>query len=320
MTEIIEFVAQSLGDNIAWSPYCYEYHKITGRKVVVKTRWAKLFSGVGDEVRFLPCQSVDQATKGESIPNGLPEVLGKGTSGEFDTDWRKQIVQANLGQIDGLKKINFHLNKETPIQKQICDQLHIPYREIKPTISLENTDQYATPKSKYVCIAVQSTNQCKLWKESGWDKVVRFLKKMGYKVLCIDQWNTFGNQDLDMWNTIPKGAIDKTGPLPIQQRVKQINNCEFFIGLSSGLSWLAWALGKKVVMISGATKEINEFKSNCYRVQNKEVCHGCLNDESLGGIYEPPWDYCPKNKKMECYKKISFDMVKEKIQEAIKSE
>ena len=316
-TEIIEFISQALGDNIAWSPYCYEYHKVSGNNVVVKTRWAELFDDIGDKVKFVPCQTVEQARKGEAIENGLPEVLGKGTSGEFDTDWRDQIKQANLPEINNLRKINFFLNKNKPIQKQICDQLHIEYKEIRPTILGNNLEGYTVPKKKYVCIAAQSTNQCKLWKELGWDKVVRLLKKMGYKVLCIDRWNTFGNPDLKLWNTIPKHAIDETGDHPIQKRVKQITGCDFFIGLSSGLSWLAWALGKKVVLISGATKEINEFKSNCFRVQNESVCHGCLNDEDLGNLYEPPWDYCPKNKKMECYKKISFEMVKEQIAKCI---
>ena len=307
-TEIIEFVSQSLGDNIAWSPYCHEYHKVTGNNVVVKTRWAELFDDIDDSVKFVPSQSIAQYNEGIPIANGLPKVLG-----EDNRDWRDEIRQASLPEISNLRKVYFYLNKEKPIQKQICDQLHIEYKEIKPTILENDLGEYSVPKKKYVCIAVQSTNQCKLWKESGWDKVVRLLKKMGYKVLCIDQWNTYGNPDLDMWNTMPKHAVDETGPWPIQKRVKQIAGCDFFIGLSSGLSWLAWALGKKVVLISGATKEINEFKSNCFRVQNKSVCHGCLNDNSLGHLYEPSWDYCPKNKKMECYKKISFEMVREQI-------
>ena len=37
---------------------------------------------------------------------------------------------------------------------------------------------------------------------------------------------------------------------------------------------LAWALNKKVVMISGCTSEDNEFKENNYRVINKNVCNG----------------------------------------------
>jgi ADP-heptose:LPS heptosyltransferase len=42
-----------------------------------------------------------------------------------------------------------------------------------------------------------------------------------------------------------------------------ISNSEFFIGLSSGLSWLAWTLNKEVIMISNFTEENHEFK--CHR-------------------------------------------------------
>jgi autotransporter strand-loop-strand O-heptosyltransferase len=273
-TELIEFVSQSLGDNIAWSPYGYEYHKVTGNNIVVKTRWAELFEDIGDKVRFISNQTLS------------PEASNS-------------------------RKINFFLNKEKPIQKQICDQLNIPFKEIKPTIIENNLEKYNKPKSKYVCISVQSTVQCKYWKESGWIKVVKFLKGIGYKVLCIDKDYSFGIEGRR--NIMPKGAKDETGNYPIGHRVNQIRDCEFFIGLSSGLSWLAWALGKKVVLISGSTKAINEFRSNCFRVQNKSVCHGCLNDESLGSLYDPPWDYCPKDKNWECYKKISFEMVKDQI-------
>lgn len=312
MTDLIEFVSHSLGDNIAWSPYCYEYQKITGRKVVVKTKWAELFDDIEDKVRFYPCQSIEQSNEGKSHPNGLPKVLGLSPDGQFNVDWRSQITKSGMGDITDLKKINFYLNKKSNIQKQICDQLHIPYKQIVPTISIKDTEKYTVPKSKYVCISVQSTSKCKLWTESGWDKVVRFLKTKGYKVICIDRDESFGSPPNDM-NLIPKKAINETGNFPIQKRIKQIMNCDFFIGLSSGLSWLAWALGKKVVMISGSTDKVNEF--DCFRVQNESVCHGCLNDEDLSsseGI-RSNWAYCPRNKKLECRTKISFDMVKEQI-------
>jgi len=319
MTELVEFVSQSLGDNIAWSPYCYEYQKATGKKLFVKTRWAELFEDIEDRVKFLPCQTIHQFhTTKETHPNGLPELLGKGPEGER-IDWRSQITQANLGQIDGLKKVNFNLNLKTPIQKQICDQLDLPYKEIIPKISIKDTDQYKTPKSKYVCISVQSTSKCKLWTQSGWDKVVRFLKTNGYKVLCIDKDESFGCPLTNDWNLIPKKAVNETGSFPIQKRIKQIMDCDFFIGLSSGLSWLAWALGKKVVLVSGCTHKINEFDS--FRVQNESFCHGCLNDEDLSSFEEIAWNwqYCPRNKKMECRTKITFDMVKERIIECIKA-
>ncbi|MFT9215306.1 MAG: autotransporter strand-loop-strand O-heptosyltransferase, partial [Acetobacter malorum] len=50
-----------------------------------------------------------------------------------------------------------------------------------------------------------------------------------------------------------------------------------FIGLSSGLAWLAWAAGTEVVMISGFTHPTNEFETP-YRVINWHTCNSCWND------------------------------------------
>ena len=87
----------------------------------------------------------------------------------------------------------------------------------------------------------------KYWNNSsGWQKVVRYLKKMNYDVYAIDKDEIYGTNE--KWNKIPDGAINETGNYPIEYRIQQIKNCSFFIGLSSGLSWLAWALNKKVIM------------------------------------------------------------------------
>jgi autotransporter strand-loop-strand O-heptosyltransferase len=56
-----------------------------------------------------------------------------------------------------------------------------------------------------------------------------------------------------------------------------LKNAEFFIGLSSGLSWLAWSMRTPVVMISGVTHPINEFTTP-YRVINYHACNSCWND------------------------------------------
>jgi autotransporter strand-loop-strand O-heptosyltransferase len=44
------------------------------------------------------------------------------------------------------------------------------------------------------------------------------------------------------------------------------------VGLSSGLSWLAWAAGTPVVMIAGFTHPTNEFATP-YRVINYHACN-----------------------------------------------
>ena len=93
-------------------------------------------------------------------------------------------------------------------------------------------------KEKYVCIAAQSSSQAKYWNNPyGWYEVVKFLKDNGYRVLCIDRDHVHGT-GLN-WNHIPYGVEDFTGQLPLQERIDLIKNADFFIGLSSGLSWLA---------------------------------------------------------------------------------
>ncbi len=70
-----------------------------------------------------------------------------------------------------------------------------------------------------------------------------------------------------------------------------------FIGLSSGLSWLAWAAGAPVVMISGFTHPINEFPTP-YRVINWHVCNSCWNDDTTDFNNQDRADFlwCPRHK------------------------
>jgi autotransporter strand-loop-strand O-heptosyltransferase len=136
----------------------------------------------------------------------------------------------------------------------------------------------ATPPihEPYVCIAVQSTTQAKYWNNpNGWPDVIRYLKAKGLRVICIDRKAVHG-MGLD-WNHIPHGAEDLTGNAPLLERLRWLKHAKAFIGLSSGLSWLAWASGVPVVMISGFTHPTNEFHTP-YRVINYHTCNSCWND------------------------------------------
>jgi len=79
---------------------------------------------------------------------------------------------------------------------------------------------------------------------------------------------------------MPEGAENFTGEFTLQARASLLAHAEFFIGLSSGLSWLAWAVDVPVVMISGFTHPLTEF-STPYRVINFHVCNSCLNDTQI---------------------------------------
>lgn len=201
--------------------------------------------------------------------------------------------------------------KTIPLQEVATLTLGLDFKEEKPILSfVNNTKQH----KKYVCIATQSTAQCKYWNnDRGWKDVISYLNNKGYDVWCIDKYAAFGNSNKTsgVMNTIPLGAIDKTGGYSLEERMAQIYNSEFFIGLGSGLSWLAWALNKKVILVSGFSKSWAEFQTP-YRVINENVCNGCWNDPDLK-FNKSDWMWCPRNKNFECSKEISSQMVIDKI-------
>lgn len=161
----------------------------------------------------------------------------------------------------------------------------------------------------YVCIAVQSSTLSKNWLyPGGWRDVVHTLKKCGYRVLCIDRDREVGDGENVM--RMPDNAEDFTGDKPLQERVDLIKDADFFIGLSSGLAWLAWGCGVPVVMIGGFTEPNTEFP--CYRVLNKHFCHGCWND-TRHKFDSENWAWCPRHqgteREHECGKWITPEQV-----------
>ena len=196
--------------------------------------------------------------------------------------------------------------------QNIADEiLGLPYNFDKPKIKI-NKD-YKNNFSKYVCIATQSTSQSRYWNKQGWESVVNFLHDKGYKVICVDKDYSYGNEKF--MNYCPDNVDLFAGNESFDNIINIINNCEFFIGLSSGLSWLSWALNKNIVLISGSVAEHFEFYTP-YRVTNQKVCNGCFTD--IRHQFNPSnWLWCPENKNFECSKEISFEMVKQKIDNCI---
>jgi autotransporter strand-loop-strand O-heptosyltransferase len=225
-------------------------------------------------------------------------------------------AETNLVKYDDIISIGCfdQLNwQETSLQEVASMLLNLDHKEVKCKMPIDYKKQRPM-KEKYVCIGVQSTSQCKYWNNAdGWNKVVKYLNYLGYKVVCIDKNSHFGIAG--HMNSIPKGAIDNTGDKPLMERINYLMHCEFFIGLSSGLSWLAWACDKPVVMISGFTNPKLEF-TNPYRIHNSKVCNSCWNDPEVK-FDKNNWLWCPKNKDFECSKQITFESVKQYIDNCI---
>ncbi len=163
----------------------------------------------------------------------------------------------------------------------------------------------------YVCIAVKSTNLAKMWNNGhGWNQVIAYLKALGYRVICIDRDRTLGVGYV--WNQLPHGAEDYTGDhRPLTDRAAMLHHADFFVGLSSGLSWLAWAAGTPVVLISGFTLPTCEFRTP-YRVHNTHVCHGCWDATDVNFDHKD-YFWCPRHKgtdrQYECTRAITGKQV-----------
>ena len=189
-----------------------------------------------------------------------------------------------------------------PLQQTATNILGLPYIEIKPRI--HNSGLKAN--YKLVTIATNSTAGCKFWTRENWQEVINYLHDQGYKVKNVSlENNPFDNCD---------ALLDKS----IESTIEWITQSEFFIGLSSGLSWLAWALDKEVIMISNFTEANHEF--SCHRPVNTNVCHGCWNDPQYK-FDKGDWNWCPKHKgterQFECQTSIIPEIVIRKIKTLI---
>ena len=159
-------------------------------------------------------------------------------------------------------------------------------------------------KEPYICIGVQASGTWKGWHyPGGWDDVVAYLKTSGYRVLCIDRERENVSEGIS--SKIPDGAEDFTGDIPLIERINLLAHADFFIGLPSGLSWLAYAVGCPVVMIAGFTLPWYEFDTP-YRVQNFTKCYGCYNDVRAEWVHV---QHCPyhhgTDREFECSRSIT---------------
>jgi autotransporter strand-loop-strand O-heptosyltransferase len=190
-----------------------------------------------------------------------------------------------------------------PLQQTATNILGLPYKEIKPRILSMNP---GFVNEKLVTIATNSTAGCKFWTRENWQELINYLHNNGYEIVNVSlEDNPFDSC---------QGLLDKS----MNSTIERIEQSAFFIGLSSGLSWLAWALNKEVIMISNFTDANHEFQ--CHRPVNTNVCHGCWNDPQYT-FDKGDWDWCPVHKgterQFECQKSVTPRMVIDEIKKLL---
>jgi len=181
-----------------------------------------------------------------------------------------------------------------PLQQVASDYLGLDYSEIKPRIVKSNRN--SPLNTPYITISQFSTLGSKQWNHpTGWQDVINYLNDNGVKTMVISKEATH-----------LKNIIDRTNST-INQTINNIQHSNLFIGVSSGPTWLAWALDVPTILISGYSTEWAEMKS-CHRIINKDVCNGCFNDLSFK-FDRGDWNWCPRHKvgqvkRFECTKSI----------------
>lgn len=280
---LISFPTGTLGDLLGWFHYAERFRVLHQCRLecTMAPNIISLLAGQYPEIRFSAPDALVQRAPYATYRIGL-------FFGGNDTHQPIDFRQAGFHRIAG------HI-------------LGVDPREEAPRLNLSAARTIAEP---YVCIAVQSTSQAKFWNNGhGWAEVVAHLKSLGYRVLCIDREARTGRGFV--WNHIPYGAEDFTGNLPLQQRVDLLRHASFFIGLASGLSWLAWAAQIPVVLISGFSLPGAEFYTP-WRVFSSHGCSGCW--DSLHETFDhQDFFWCPRHKgterQFECTRLITGKQV-----------
>ncbi len=172
------------------------------------------------------------------------------------------IGASNDGNIkySPIKTKNFSLQKVASVILGLDDMEIIP-NVSKPLCKTIN---------KYVCISEFGSSKEKNWK-GDWQKVVDYIKSVGYDVVVISKEPTS-----------LKNIINKTGDINIEERIKDLNDSSLFIGVSSGLSWLAWSVGCPVMIISDVTPFWHEF--SCIRIGDSKLQEVNYNNKYCSSV------------------------------------
>ena len=225
----IKLDAYALGDTIAWIPYVEEFRLKRKCKVICSTFHNDL------------------------LINAYPEILFVKPNTKIDNVYAQYYIGASNDDNPYYSPIKVN---EHPLQDVASSILGLDRKEIRPLLGYQFSHISSRMKEKYVTLSEYGSSPNKHWKaENGWQNVVDYLNEKGYRVLVVSKEKT------NLTN-----VIDLTGDIPIEERAIDIYHADFHLGVSSGLSWLAWGLGTHVIMISDVTPSFHEFQSGITRI------------------------------------------------------
>lgn len=280
----VRIESNSLGDTVAWFPYIEEFRKRHKCHMICTTRHNSLFRKHYPDIQF------------SEIGQPLYDL-----EAQYNISWyyKDDRIDFNKHPLDP---------RTQPMQKTASDILGLPYIEIKPMLDLPDVQ-----KTNIVGIGMHSTTQAKYWNNpTGWQDVVDYINNIGYTPLLLSK-----EADGHNGNSNPQNAVQ----LPegnLETLIKEICACKAFVGVGTGLSWVAWACNIPVILVSGFSESYTEMQS-CIRIDAPVgKCRGCFNRHKLES---QDWWWCPDHKgtprQFECSRFISSSRVIDSLKQII---
>jgi autotransporter strand-loop-strand O-heptosyltransferase len=284
---LVSFDSASLGDSIAWISGVEEFRKKWNCNVYLSTFKNHLFKSEYPQINFIEPGSI------------VNDIHCQYNIGWYYTSDNQ--IDFNRTPVDP---------KTRPLQATSFDILSVDYVEVKSKVKKSPIPKLID--GDYICIAPHSTAQSKYWNNpNGWSELINHFKDKGFEIICVSREgkNWMGNILPDTIRYIDSSA-------PFDELSSYIQHSKLFIGLSSGISWLSWALGTPTTIISGFSDPFTEPQDeNIIRIFNPSVCNSCFNRHRL----DPgDWNWCPDKKGTEeqfiCSKSISSETVIKSIE------
>lgn len=228
----IKIDAYALGDTIAWIPYVDTFQRKHNCTVICSTFHNSILS------------------------NEYPNILFVAPNTKIENVYAQYYVGASYDDNPYYSPINA---SEHPLQNVASNILGLDPIEIRPNLGEQIRYIPSRIEGEYVTLSEFGSAPNKHWK-GDWQKVVNYFIELGYEVVVISKEKT----NLS-------GVIDRTGEIPLIDRMIDLKHAKMHLGVSSGLSWLAWAVGTHVLMISDVTPSWHEFQSDITRLNANKL-------------------------------------------------
>lgn len=234
----IKLDAYALGDTIAWIPYVEMFRQLNECRVICSTFHNDL------------------------LINSFPDIMFVEPNTYIHNIYAQYYIGASNDDNPYYSPIKVN---ENPLQDVASSILGLKPITLRPDLTSDYSHTSSRIDGKYVTLSEFGSAETKHWKaENGWQGIVDYLNSKGYKVIVISKEKTSLT-----------GVIDKSGLISLQDRCVDIYHADMHLGVSSGLSWLAWSLGTHVMMISDVTPNWHEFNTGITRINANNL--ECVN-------------------------------------------